>query len=177
MTVPTVIKDVFYYALLTLSCLTSFYLISLNVTEISNRSAGHYTLFSQMSWLTDRQAVIYCSFLTITFISLLSLIGYKLYHSNKKGATLISMLTLIFAIAVLFLETLFYYKPVWPRYRTYGSTQKNKSVFKARRKTKIACKNCSHNFVFCNTSAVYFYSTKLIFLGQYNYSKNHDMGS
>ena len=112
MTVHTVIKGVFYYALLTLSCLTSFYLISLNVTEISKRSAGHYTLFSQMSWLTDRQAVIYCSFLTITFISLLSLIGYKLYHSNKKGATLISMLTLIFAIAVLFLEALFYYKPV-----------------------------------------------------------------
>jgi len=112
MTIPEFIKKAFYYVLLTLSCLTSFYFISLNIAEISNRSTGHYTLFSQMSWLTDRQAVIYCGFLTIVFVLLLSLLWHKLYNGNKKGATLISILTLTFAIAILFIETLLYYKPV-----------------------------------------------------------------
>ena len=113
MTISTTFKKVFNYALWTLSCVTCFYFIYINVEEIVNRSAGHYTIFSQMSCLTDHQAELYCSFLTIAFIFLLALLGHRLHNRNKKGATLISIMTLIFAIAILFLETLLYNKPVW----------------------------------------------------------------
>jgi hypothetical protein len=112
MTVSTTFKKIFNYALWTLSCVTCFYFIYINLKEIVNRSAGHYTIFSQMSWLTDHQAELYCSFLTIAFIFLLVLVGHRLYNRNKKGATLVSTLTLILAIAILFLETLLYNKTV-----------------------------------------------------------------
>jgi hypothetical protein len=112
MKLPIAFKVILYYVLLILSCLTSSYFIYTNIDEVIKRSAGKYTLFSQMSWLTDKQAVWYCSILTIIFIALLTSIWYTLYHKSKRGAIVISILTLTFAIAILFLETLFYYKPV-----------------------------------------------------------------
>jgi len=112
MTLPLAFKKILYYVLLTLSCLTSSYFIYTNVDEIIKRSAGKYTVFSQMSWLTDKQAVWYCSILTIIFIALLTTFAYRLYHKSKKGVTVISILTLTLAIAILFLETLLYNKPV-----------------------------------------------------------------
>ena len=105
-------KNILYYVLLTLAALTSIYFIYINVDEIIKRSAGQYTLFSQMSWLTDKQAVLYCSFWTLVFIILVTLLGHRLYHKNKKGATRVSLLTFAFAIAILFCETLIYDKTI-----------------------------------------------------------------
>lgn len=112
MTVSEAFKKIFNYTLWTLSCLTCFYFIYINIDEIINRSKAHYTIFSQMSWLTDRQALLYSSFLTITFMLLLALLGHRLYNRNKKGATIISIWTLIVTIAILFFEPLLYYKPI-----------------------------------------------------------------
>jgi hypothetical protein len=112
MTLPFALKKILYYILLTLSFLTSLYLIYINIDEVIKRSSGKYTIFSQMSWLTDGQAVLYCSILTIIFIIFLTLLGYRLYHKNKKGAILISILTLVFGIGILFFETLLYNKPI-----------------------------------------------------------------
>ena|SRR5882672_10771621 len=112
MTFSFAFKQTLYYALLTLSVLTSIYFIYLNVDEIVKRIAGQYTMFSQMSWLTDGQAILYCSGLTIVFIIFLTLLGRRLYYKNKKGAILISALTLAFAVVILFSETLLYNKSV-----------------------------------------------------------------
>src|SRR4051812_44384593 len=106
MTFSFAFRQTLYYALLTLSILTSIYFIYLNIDEVIKRSAGQYTIFSQMSWLTDRQAISYCSVLTILFIIFLTLLGHKLYYKNKKGVILISVLTLAFAVVILFGETL-----------------------------------------------------------------------
>lgn len=105
-------KQTFYFILWAFSILTSVYFIYLNVDEIIKRIARQDTLFYQMSWLTNGQAVWYCSILTIVFIIFLTMIGHKLYHKNKKGATLVSLLTLAVAIVILFGETLLYNKPV-----------------------------------------------------------------
>ena len=112
MTLSIALKKILYYVLLISACLTSSYFIYTNVDEVIKRSAGKYTLFSQMSWLTDKQAVWYCSILTIIFILLLTTIVYRLYHKSKEGVTVISVLTLTLAIAILFLETLLYNKPI-----------------------------------------------------------------
>ena len=112
MTLSIVIKRTPYYALVILSFLVSIYFIYINLDEIIKRSEGQYTIFSQMSWLTDGQAEIYCGLLTIIFVCLLVLLGHKLYHGNKKGVTLISILTLVLTIVILFLETLFHNKPI-----------------------------------------------------------------
>ena len=112
MTLSVIFKKTLYYTLVTLSILVSIYFISINLDELVKRSKGQYTVFSQMSWLTDGQAKIYCGFLTIIFICFMTLLGYKLFHGNTKGVTLICLLTIILAIVVLFSERLFYHKLV-----------------------------------------------------------------
>jgi hypothetical protein len=112
MALYTGLKNTLYFGLLILSSFLSFFFIFINVEEILQRSTGRYTMFSQMSWLTDSQAVYYCSFLTLVFIILLTLLGHRLYHKNRKGATRISLLTFAFAITILFCETFLYNKAI-----------------------------------------------------------------
>ncbi len=96
MTLSIAFKRTLYYVLVTLSFLESVYFIYINLYELIKRSQGQYTIFSQMSWLTDGQAEIYCGFLTLVFILLLALLGHRLNQRNKKSATFISGLTLVF---------------------------------------------------------------------------------
>jgi len=112
MTLSNTFKKILYYILVTLSFWASLYLIYINIEEVIKRSLGQYTVFSQMSWLTDGQAVLYCSFLTLIFVLFLTMLGHRLYHKNKKGAIIISILTLIFVIGILFFETLLYNTPI-----------------------------------------------------------------
>ncbi len=110
MTLSIVFKRTLYYVLVTLSFLISIYFIYINLDEIIKRSQGQYTIFSQMSWLTDGQAILYCSFLTVVFVTLLTLIGNRLFYKKKKSASIISLLTIVFALVIIFFERLFYYK-------------------------------------------------------------------
>lgn len=100
-----------YYLLLLLSCLISLCFIYMNTEEVINRSTGQNTLFSQMSWLTDGEAALYCSLLVFLFVFLLTLTGYRLYQKNRKAVISICTLTLLLAICTLAFERLLYYQP------------------------------------------------------------------
>lgn len=112
MTFSSAYKKLFYYVVLTLSVSTIIYFIFNNVDEVINRSRGGYTIFSQMSWLSDRQAIFYCCFLIIIYLIFLVLIVRTLYQKMKKRTILISLLSLTFSVALIFFETLLYNKPV-----------------------------------------------------------------
>lgn len=105
------IKKIFYYLLITTSCLVSGYFIFIDIVEVIKRSLGILTIFSQMSWLTNVQAMSVCIIEALVFIFLLIIIGQKLFLKNKKDAIFFSTLNLSVAIIVLFVETLFYYRP------------------------------------------------------------------
>ena len=105
MTAPILLKQIIFSFLCTLSALISVYIIFINITEAINRLLKKQTLLSQMSWLTDRQALLYSSLITLMFVVLLTLLGYKLYSNNKTGANIISVVTLIIALAILFFCT------------------------------------------------------------------------
>ena len=112
MTLSIVFKRALYLILVIVSILVNLYLLYINIEEIIERSQGHYTIFSQMSWLTNEQAEIYCGFLTIIFISLLAFLGRSLYQRNKKRVTIISILTIVLVAVIFFSEQFLYYKPV-----------------------------------------------------------------
>jgi lysylphosphatidylglycerol synthetase-like protein (DUF2156 family) len=101
-----------YYLLWTAAFLISGYLVYFNIDEVLKRLTGRTTLLSQMSWLTDRQTIIYSSLLTVVFASFMVVLGYRLYSKNKKGATIISIVTLTVAIMTVLGETLLYNKSI-----------------------------------------------------------------
>jgi hypothetical protein len=112
MTPSSNFKLMLYYSFVTVACFVSFYCVFIDIQEIIRRSSGQYTIFSQTSWLTDKEAILYCSFLTVVFTLLLAVIGDRLYHKKIKSVILLCGLTLSLAIVKFFVETLFYYKPV-----------------------------------------------------------------
>lgn len=112
MSISKSIENALYLVFFSLTATINTYLIYINVKEIIQRSLGRHTKFSQMSWLTDKQAMFYCSFLTLLFIIFLTLLGHRLYQKNRKSAIRISLLTLSFTIAILLCETFLYNNPI-----------------------------------------------------------------
>jgi len=104
------VRQTLYYLLWTAAFLISVYFIYINMDEAIKRMTGRNTLFLQMSWLTDRQSVIYSSVLTLVFASLMIVLGHRLYSKNRKGATIISLVILTVAILTVLGETLLYNK-------------------------------------------------------------------
>jgi hypothetical protein len=105
-------RQILNYVLWTLAAVISVYFIYIDAVETIKRIEGSNTLLSQMSWLTDRQAIIYSGALALTFIALLTFLGHQVYRNNKRGATIISLVTLVMALITLFAETFLYYKTV-----------------------------------------------------------------
>lgn len=113
MTISYTFRQSLYWILLVISSVLCIWLIYINVNEIIQRNLGHHTVFSQMSWLTDRQAVLYCVCSTLVFAFLLTSIGYNFIQRNKRQTIILCIATLLIAISSFILETLFfYYKPV-----------------------------------------------------------------
>lgn len=80
MTLGPLFKTTLYYSLLIISCLVGIYFIYIDLNEVIDRISGQTTIFSQISWLTDNEAIFYSAFSGITFITLLTINGYKIYH-------------------------------------------------------------------------------------------------
>jgi hypothetical protein len=112
MTLPSFLKTTLYYSLLIMSCLVGVYFSYIHLNEFIDRISGQTTIFSQISWLTDYEAIFYSAFSGIIFITLLTINGYKIYQKNIKTVTIVCITILLIAIASIFLETLFYNKPV-----------------------------------------------------------------
>ena len=112
MTLSFSVRQTLYYLLWTAAFLISVYLVYINIDEAIKRLTGRNTLLSQMSWLTDRQSVIYSSVLTLVFASLMIVLGHRLYSKNRKGATIISLVILTVAIMTVLGETLLYNKTI-----------------------------------------------------------------
>lgn len=106
------LRTVLYYLLVMVSVMVCVFFAIINTTEVINRRLNHDTLFSQMSWLTDKQAILYCGILIVVFISLLTVISFKFYHKRQREVVFFAVLALLIGVLMLFVDTLFYYKPV-----------------------------------------------------------------
>ena len=107
MKVEHLLKQVLIYIFVCLTVLANIYSAYVDIEEIIKRSLGQYTIFSQRSQLTDRQAVLYCSFLAIFSIALLSVIGYKLYLNKSKSVVLYCAISWLYILLTMGIEQFF----------------------------------------------------------------------
>ena len=75
-------KQKLFYIFLIVTLVATVYLIYIDIEEILERGLGHYTFFSQRSWLSDKQAIIYCTCTAILALVFFSLTFYKLYQKE-----------------------------------------------------------------------------------------------
>ena len=104
------LKKAVYLIMIATSLLLGLYSIFINATEIIERNLNHYTIFSQMSWLTNKQAILYCSVSIMLFTALVVTLLYNLWLKNTKAVVLYSLFTLITFFILLFVESLTYSK-------------------------------------------------------------------
>jgi hypothetical protein len=108
----TNLKKVFYYVFLLTTLLLGLYAIYINTTELIERSLNHYTIFSQLSWLTNKEAILYCLGWAIVFTLFLIALLYYFQRNNKKAVIRCCLFTWITSLIVMFIDTLTYYEPV-----------------------------------------------------------------
>lgn len=107
------LKITLYYTLLSVAIVANLYSFYIDIYEVIERSLGRYTIFAQISWLTDKQAISYCSALALISVVLLLTIGYKYYHNNRKAVIFFCIFSLTIFIVTLFAEQLFLFnKPI-----------------------------------------------------------------
>lgn len=78
------LKSLLYIIFVAISCLAGFYYALLNLEEVIQRSSGQDTLLSQMSWLSDQQAIFYCGISVSLFILLFVSLGWAFYKKNSS---------------------------------------------------------------------------------------------
>ena len=98
------------FTLSILAFLIGLYCIYIDVKEIEERLKGQYTFFSQRAWLTDKQAIVYCLFWTLIYLTGLSLLVYKIQKRNNKMVIIISFSIIIVTIISFWVDSLFYFE-------------------------------------------------------------------
>ena len=97
-----------YFLIIVLAFIVCFYTVFIDFQEFSNRGLGLNTYFSQRSWLSDKQAMLYCGIWISLFGFLLVLLSLNLYHRKRKTAIIVSLTIITLFVVSLFIEPLFY---------------------------------------------------------------------
>jgi hypothetical protein len=102
-----------FYIFLIATLVAIAYLIYIDIEEILERRLGHYTFLSQKSWLSDRQAITYCTCTAILALVFVLLTFYKLYQKDKKTVKILCILTWVYIIATIILEGTILAEPIY----------------------------------------------------------------
>ena len=97
-----------YILLVALAFIVCFYTVFIDFQEFSNRGLSLNTYFSQRSWLSDKQAMLYCGIRIGIFALLLVLLSYNLYHRKRKSVIIFSITAITLFVVSLFIEPIFY---------------------------------------------------------------------
>jgi hypothetical protein len=108
----TKIIQVVYLIFAFLSFLLGLDIAYVNLNEVIERARGNTTIFSQMSWLTNTQAIWYSLAWAILFVTLLITHIYYLIKKKKKLTALVSIAICILVVLSIFVDTLFEYRSV-----------------------------------------------------------------
>ena len=101
-------QSALYTLLVVLAFIVCFYTVFIDFQEFSNRGLGLNTYFSQRSWLSDKQAMVYCGIWISLFSVLLVWLSYNLYFSRRRNVIIASLITIALFVVSLFIEPLFY---------------------------------------------------------------------
>ncbi len=100
------------FCFLVFSAAAGLYVLFCDLVEIINRGLGLSTFFSQRSWLSDTQAIVYCFVWIMLFGLSLTAFAYNIYRKNRRNTIILSVIICLLFIASLFIEPLFYNKLV-----------------------------------------------------------------
>jgi|SRR6185312_9605724 len=79
-----------------------------NIQEIGDRAAGHYTFFSQRANLTDGEAIVYFGLWTLAFGVLLFLSSKNLIKKRNQRAGIYAVILILLIVLSNYVDTLFY---------------------------------------------------------------------
>jgi hypothetical protein len=103
---------VLYFFFVFITAIASLLLLFINGKEIIDRSLGHDTELSQMSWLTDKQAIWYSFAWTVILLTGLIMLVNKVYREKHRTVIIICVSLWGLLTAQIFLESLIFYRLV-----------------------------------------------------------------
>jgi len=102
-----------YYLALMIAVPIGLFAIFSDFGEVFNRLVGHTTVMSQISWLSDNLAIIYCALSGIFYLVFLSILCREIYLKRYKAVIITATIIFVSFIIQVILEDMYiYYKPV-----------------------------------------------------------------
>ena len=98
-----------YILFLVITLLCSSYLLIINIKEIIERSLGKETILSDMSWLNDKQAILFSFGWAFLLLILLIIMIFKTIYEKRKGSVILAILLWLIMIAQFYFESLVYF--------------------------------------------------------------------
>jgi hypothetical protein len=102
------LKNIIWLAACLISYLLALWICVLNLQEISERAAGHYTFYSQRAYLDDGDAIIYFGLWTSAYIVLFILSLKNLIKIRIARAGIYAVILILLIITSNYVDTLFY---------------------------------------------------------------------
>jgi hypothetical protein len=102
---------IFYYFTLVVAVLIALIAIYTDLGEAINRLSGHMTVMSQISWLSDDRAIIYCSISGIYYLVFVSILAKTFYSGKYKLAAIAAAIIFVSFIIQFILEGRYMYYP------------------------------------------------------------------
>lgn len=100
------LKNIFYHAFLGLAATVVLLFDWMNLNELLKRIQGQATDFSQMSCLSDKEAVLYSIAFVVAFLVLTILLFYSSAKKKRIAVIVLSQVILILASLELFTDYL-----------------------------------------------------------------------
>src|ERR1700722_6446366 len=102
------LKDISWLIFCLISYLLALWICIVNIGEIADRAAGHYTFFSQRANLSDGEAIAYFGSWTLAFIVLLILSLKNLIKKRNQQAGIYAVILILLIVLSNYVDTLFY---------------------------------------------------------------------
>ena len=100
------IRKIAYYLQCIVAIIVLAFSVFINVKEIYDQILGRSTVFGQISIMTDRQIIIYCSVWVLIFFGLLGFLLHGMNKQKMKRAVVISVVIILAVVLMLFTDSL-----------------------------------------------------------------------
>ena len=100
----------FFFLLLTFS--SSIFILVINIKEIYDRSLGIESTLSDMSWLTDKQAIFLSLGWALLLLFMLIALFNKTIYEKRKTSIIICFSLWAIIVVEIYIESLFYYPQI-----------------------------------------------------------------
>ena len=102
------LKDILWPIVCLISYLLALWICIVNIQEIADRAAGHYTFFSQRANMGDGEAIVYFGLWTLAYLVLFFLSLKNLIKKRNRWAGIYAVILILLIVLSNFVDILFY---------------------------------------------------------------------